>query len=356
MKIRNIIGGILFGAMGMSAASAQATLKDSVVISFNEQTRIIIYGTDRKEIEKLTQYDFNRLIRDVLQKLNTVPDSNGVTRDWMDGALYLRQNELPAEKPEGTGKSRDPESVPPKSSDNSTVIKVTSTFGSEEDTFETDTVRVRQVRHYVRRSPRQGIEVKLGFNTYGKKDWEGYDPENFNLRTGGSRYVSLGLVKSIPVVRGKQSGFFMDLGMDVSWFNLMFEGNQVIRKESNGLLFSAQTNEQGEEVRLKKNKIVSPHINISVMPTVVFRNPVISHVSAGVYGGYRIGGYRKTEAYHGRKSRVASDFYMQDLHYGLALEVGIRCFPDLFMNYDLNNFFEAGKGPQVRMLSFGIRI
>jgi hypothetical protein len=80
--------------IGGGTATAQSSLKDSVIISFNEQTRMVIYGTDRKEIAKLSQYDFNRLIRDVLQKLDSVTPGDTLSVDWVDGKRYLKPDSV----------------------------------------------------------------------------------------------------------------------------------------------------------------------------------------------------------------------------------------------------------------------
>ncbi len=355
----------VFGMTLTTAAVAQPALKDSVIISFNEQTKMVIYGTDRKEIEKLSQYDFNRLIKDVLSKLDSVSPSNGVSKDWVDGKQYLKEDVKKSgegdsgrreRKETGGGNSRL--GYQEEGHDDKTIVKITQTVKEEDGHTEvvTDTVMIRHPWRHVRRSPRQGIDVKLGLNTYGEKIANGYDPGSFDLRPGASRYISLGIVRSFPVVKGKKNSFFMDLGIDVSWYNLMFEGNDVIRKESSGVIFSTLTDSDGNELALRKSKLVAPHVNLSMMPTFTFAGSVISHISGGMYAGYRIGGYHTSRAYGGSKSKISSDFHMRDIRYGLAFELGIRSFPDLFVNYDINSLFEPEKGPHVRMLSFGLKI
>ncbi|GAA4447329.1 hypothetical protein GCM10023091_42010 [Ravibacter arvi] len=354
----------LLGLQLAQPAAAQHTLKDSVIISFNEQTKMVIYGTDRKEIEKLSQYDFNRLIKDVLSKLDSVTPSNGVSKDWVDGQHYLKEE---AKKPKAEEQRQEDKRPSGKGQvapdddagfdEGETIIRVTKTFRTSDGYQEvtTDTVVVSPQIRRIRRSPRQGIDFKIGLNTYGDRSPEGYRPEEFDLRPGASRYISLGGVKSIPLVRGRRSGFFMDLGLDISWYNLMFQGNEVIRKEDQRVAFPTLPDGNGV-LALKKSKLVAPHVNLSVMPTLTFAGSVFSHVSAGMYAGYRLGGYHTSKPVGGAKSKVSGDYYMRDIRYGAAFELGLRAFPDLFVNYDFNSLFEAGRGPQVRMLSFGLRI
>src|SRR5690606_3137880 len=103
-----------------------------------------------------------------------------------------------------------------RSHDTGDVIKVTASVRREDGHVEiaADTVIVQRSGKDVRRSPGQGIDLKLGLNTYGMKEPAGYSPESVDLRPGGSRFVSVGIVRSIPVVKGRSNSFFMDCGLD----------------------------------------------------------------------------------------------------------------------------------------------
>ena len=355
-------GLVVFGIVAATPTCAQRVLKDSVIISFNEQTKMVIYGTDRKEIEKLSQYDFNRLIKDVLSRLDSVSPASGVSKDWVDGEIYLKKDSTRKEEksdgvPRGAngGESRLGYK---EAKDENTIVKVNQKDEGENGQIENvrDTVFINHPRKYVRRSPRQGIDFRIGLNTYGENSPNDYNTEEYDLRPGGSRYISLGVIRSFPIVKGRKNNFFMDLGIDVSWYNLMYEGSEVIRKEDGGVVFTKLVDAEGREVSLRKSKLVAPYVNLSMMPTLTFAGSVISHISGGMYAGYRVGGYHKSKARGGEKERISSDFHIQDFRYGLAVELGVRSFPDLFVNYDINNLFETAKGPQVRMLSFGLKM
>lgn len=346
-----------------ASAGAQSALRDSVIISFDEQTRMVIYSTDRNEIRKLSQYDLNKLIRDVLSKLDSVSPGNGVSKDWVDGNNYLKEDSAkPAGRlelaPPRTPKKDKVRGIDAAGSEERSALNgsVPDEEGREYSEMISDTVGVRSTRLWARRSPRQGIDLKIGLNTYAAKSAEGYDLNKMDLRSGASRFVNVGIVRSVPVLRGGEASFFMDLGLDISWYNLMFEGNQVIRKEDEGIVFTTLNEAGGREVSLKKNKLVAPHIDLSMMPTVTFAGSVVSHLSMGGYLGYRVGGYQVSRAYGERRIKRNRDYHMRDVRYGVAFELGIRSFPDLFVNYDLNGFFEPGKGPQVRMVSFGLKM
>jgi hypothetical protein len=213
-------------------------------------------------------------------------------------------------------------------------------------------------------SPRKGFNVSLGLNTYGSNSplltGSGSVVETSmpDLKPFGSRYVSLGYVASTTVASGKKARLHLDFGIDFSWYNLMFQDNNVkIIKSADMVSFDPLQDDQGKDILYKKSKFTVPYVNLTFMPTLSFRRSFISHVSAGVYGGYRLGSYSKT-ILEGSKDKKFDrvNFFVNDVRYGLGFELGIRRFPDLFVNYDLNNLYKTNHGPSVKMLSFGIKL
>ena len=49
-----------------------------------------------------------------------------------------------------------------------------------------------------------------------------------------------------------------------------------------------------------------------------------------------------------------SNMYIENLRYGLRGEIGVGKEIDLFFNYDLNDLFQPGKGPEMQAMSFGV--
>ena len=45
--------------------------------------------------------------------------------------------------------------------------------------------------------------------------------------------------------------------------------------------------------------------------------------------------------------------YAQNFRYGLRTEIGVGDV-NVFLTYDLNNFFMTEKGPEVQAISFGV--
>ncbi|HEV7346743.1 outer membrane beta-barrel protein [Telluribacter sp.] len=372
--MNNILKTIAIGALialSTLAAKANPTMsKDSIIITFGDKTRLIIYGEDRQELEKLLKYDLNALLRDLDARLDTIQGDTKIYYDELDGRDYLKdKSEANKDKnyvriglrgirikdgeTEVTITSRG---VDIKDGGERVRIGTTdrdSTY--EDDDDDRHITRIQKARNYS--SPRKGFNVNLGLNAYGDNQPMGYTTSDYDLRPFGSRFISLGLVRSATIARGNSVGLHMDFGLDVSWYNLMFDGNNTVEKTATGVQFTPLLNRDGTEADLVKSKLTVPYVNLSLMPTISFPKSTISYISAGVYGGYRLGGYTKTKlAGNGQKDHNRTNFYLTDFRYGAAFELGIRNFPDLFVNYDFTPLFEENRGPAVRMVSFGIRL
>jgi hypothetical protein len=333
--------------------------KDSIIVTFGDKTRLIIYGENRKELDKIMKYDLNALLKDLKMRLDTTQADTTFLKEEFDGNNYLKD---PADKDEkdyvrigfrgihikdgDTRVSIDGKGVEVKDGDE--VVSSDSTYRRTGKRFH---------RSGGGSSPRKGFNVALGLNTYGTNEaTAGFNKVDYDLKPFGSRFVSLGYIASTTVIKGKGARLHFDFGIDFSWYNMMFDGNNTIVKTDERVEF-LPIQENGKEVEMKKTKLVVPYVNLSFMPTLSFPRSFVSYISAGVYGGYRIGSYTKLRREGSKDTdHVRKNFYIEDLRYGLAAEIGIRNFPDLFVNYDLNYLYEANRGPSVRMLSFGVRL
>ncbi|TDB63657.1 outer membrane beta-barrel protein [Arundinibacter roseus] len=358
------------------ADTNQPVQKDSIIITFGDKTRLIIYGEDRKELEKLMQYDLNALLKDLGARLDTMQGETKIYFDELDGREYLKDT-VKADQDKNYVRI-NLRGIRIK--DGETEVTITTRgvdikdgeervrIGRNDDVYEQDSTErdtesedidegittIRKIRKF--KSPRKGFNILIGLNAYAVNNPMGYNTDDYDLRPFGSRYVSLGFVKSATLARGKSAGLHLDFGLDVAWNNLMFEGNNTIVKGVNDVSFPVILNNEGRELDLRKSKLAVPYVNFSLMPTVSFPNSVVSYLSAGMYVGYRLGGYTKTKlGADGKKDRVRSNYYLNDFRYGAALELGIRNFPDLFVHYDINTLFQDNRGPEIRMINFGIR-
>jgi hypothetical protein len=368
MKIFNILfWAMLMTPMVVSAGEASfenVTGKDSIIITFGEKTRIIIYGEDREELQKILKYDLNSLLKDLADRVASSDADTTFLKEEFNGNDYLKDKS--AEKNEKDYVRIGMRGIHIKDGDTRVSIDtkgVEVNDNGASDSTDTDYRRTgkRIYKNYRGRggSPRKGFNIALGLNTYGTNEaTPGYDKQDYDLRPFGSRYVSLGYIASTTLARGKNAKFGFDFGANFSWNNLMFDGNNTVTKTADRVAFPVVRSADGmDTIRFSKSKLVLPYVNLEIMPTISFPRSFISYVSAGVYGGYRLGSYTKTRVEGSKdKDHVRMDYHINDLRYGLALELGIRNFPDLFVNYDMNKVFKENRGPSVSMISFGIRL
>ena len=324
----------VFCLLGYFASHANPTQRDSIIVNFGDKSRIIIYSDNRKELEKLMKYDLNSLLKDLGARLDTMQGETKIYFDDLDGRKYLKDT---------TGVSKDKNYVRIslkgiRIKDGDTEVTITTRgvdikdgdeqvrIGGKRDGYEIDTtardgdrggdrnydddddddtvMKIRRVRRYS--SPRRGFNIALGLNAYAQNQSLVYNPDDYDLRPFGSRYISAGFVKSATLIRGKAAGLHVDFGLDVAWNNLMFEGNNTVEKTSTSVSFPLVLNSEGREQDLRKSKLTVPYVNFSLMPTISFPNAFISYISAGGYVGYRLGDIPKLSWLTGRKTMCAA--------------------------------------------------
>ena len=350
---------IIFNSKQLQASDITSSEKDSIIVTFGDKTRLIIYGENRKELDKIMKYDLNALLKDLKIRLDSTSADTTYLREEFNGNDYLKDQ---SDKEEKDYVRIGLRGIHVKDGDTRVSIDGKGVEVRDgDDMVDNDSTYRRTGRRFYRSSrnssPRKGFNVAFGLNAYGTNEaTPGYNKADYELKPIGSRFISLGYVASATLARGKNAGFHLDFGADFSWYNLMFDNNHTVVKNI-GYVEFLPVEVDNEVVQFKKSKLVVPYVNLSIMPTVSFSRSFISYLSAGVYGGYKLGSYTKVRV-EGSKDvdHVRKNFYIEDLRYGLAAEIGIRKFPDLFVNYDLNYLYVENRGPAVRMLSFGVRL
>ncbi|GAB2522211.1 outer membrane beta-barrel protein [Spirosoma aerophilum] len=309
---------------------------DSLVIRFANRTRLVIYAPNKAGIQALSNYDLNKIVREMGMKLDSVP--GGQTRISQDGGQYLKDTVL----------------VVTKQKDGVTVV-----INSSEDTTKTASSKRDQTDRDYERSRRRkqhdggnfDYNLSIGLNTLVQQSVTSYPEDSYNLKPIGSRYFAMSAGAMPTLIRGKYASLKLYYGVEVAWNNFMFEDNVIAEKITpTGIAFT----NAGRE--LQKSKLTVCTIGVPVVPRVTFYNSdgrKVCHLGVGGYVNYRLDSYRKIKEADGGKDRRHSDYYLNNVRYGLVAHLGIRSF-DFFAKYDMSPLFQAGKGPDVRTLTFGI--
>jgi len=151
----------------------------------------------------------------------------------------------------------------------------------------------------------------------------------------------------------------LNFSTDVLWYNFKFQDRTTRFEETpSGVVFG---NDEGVQYPLR-SKLTVTYLNLQFMPMVHFGkdadhfNKKMFRIGAGAYAGYRIDSYAKyVDQDNGVKNKLhyRDNYYLENFRYGVKVLLGVDDF-NIFANYDLNNLFSQGKGPQLNAFSIGL--
>lgn len=311
-------------------ASAQTKPADTVVIKVGEGSKIILAIQDKKDLETMKQYDFQKLVQDLIVKL----ENKDTASQQEPASNYLKPVE---EEP------------------------IVETRVEEHDDDDEDwTVEHSWSRHS--RRTYHSINFDFGMNNY-LSDGKFPDENNslYTVKPWGSWYV--GIYSNLRT--RVSNNFFVEWGAGINWYNFKFQNEQTtMSKDDNSVIFSLNP----LDVDYIKSKLTACYIQANVVPMLDFgnnrRKPSFFdghgsdsfRIGAGGYIGYRIDSYSK-QVYRENDDKVKpkdhDNYYLNNVRYGIRAQIGIEEV-DFFFNYDLNELFVENKGPKLNAFSFGI--
>lgn len=178
-----------------------------------------------------------------------------------------------------------------------------------------------------------------------------------DLRNGGSRYVNLGLDYT-QRLGGRSSPVNLLIGPEFAFNNYMLNGNNKW-VEQNGVTGIVRETDPARQY--DKTKLATAAVNLPLMLQLKLHDAHYRSrfsVAAGGFVGYRLGSWTKlkhtTEGVT-YKDKDQGTYNLEDFQYGLQGTIG---FGDLhlFAKYNLNQLFRSGQGPDMQVLSFGVRL
>ena len=323
--------------LGASVTFGMAQHKsDTVIVELGKTSRVIFTVKDRKDLDILKHYDFQQLFQDILLKIEK-SDSTSLAKSDSTNTNAVATAEPTTENWSSSSSSSD----------------------NDDDDDDHDDWKVNVHERGWGRTW-QSFNFDLGTNNYlhnGK--FPDADNALYSVRPWGSWYVALSSIQRTRL--GKK--FFMEWGMGVSWYNFKFQNDKVlIQKDDIGVHFV----EDPRELNFTKSKLTASYVMASLVPIIDFGDHSRKsriwegydnsfRIGLGPYVGYRIGSHSK-QVYQDdgkQKDKNHDSFYLNSVRYGARLQIGYRA-TDLFLNYDLNELFSAGKGPALNAFSFGV--
>lgn len=319
---------------------AQAKPADTVVIKVGEASKVTFMIQNQKDLETLKKYDFQAVVSDLIKKL----EARDTTANKVASEAYLKKDSVVVSD------SQKPEEE----------LTENWTNDDEQGDDDDDDDWHHHERHH--RGTYHSINFDLGMNNYVTGNgFPDQDNSLYTVKPWGSWYVGINSVQRTRMV----NKFFLEWSLGVSWYNFKFENEKTqITKDDNSVIFS----ENPLDVDFTKSKLTAAYVQAALVPLIDFgaskRKPSIFNgrssdsfrIGFGPYVGYRIDSYTK-QVYEldddKEKPKDHDNFYLNNLRYGLRLQVGFDDI-DLFFNYDLNELYTENKGPKLNAFSFGV--
>jgi hypothetical protein len=331
-----------------------AQKQDTVIISLGKTSTIIFTMEDPNDLEILKHYNFQQLFNDMLKKLE---DKNRSRLTEPDSARWSATN--PDREDVITDRGED-EDIDEADDDDDDDDRWTSRR-RERDRDDRDQDDHTEWHTHNRKWSRthQSFNFDLGLNNFLSDGEFPDDSAPYAVRPWGSWYVGIASVQKSRIARN----FFLEWGLGMNWYTFKFEDDNIrIVKTDDGVEFTQDM----RDVNFIKSKLSVSYIQASLVPVLDFNdrnrkrrfwdgNKDSFRIGLGPYVGYRISS-RSKQVYNddGReKDKNRDSFYLNNFRYGMRLQLGYRS-TDLFFNYDMNELFKEGRGPNVNAFSFGV--
>jgi hypothetical protein len=326
---------------------------DSVIINVGNKSKVIFAIGDKADLQTLKQYNFQAVVDDLVVKLEQ-KDSTSLDKP---ADSYLKTNESPVEESTTTRSDAD-EWRSSRDRDRDRDDNWDRSWENRRNYSSSNT------RKYYGRRTYHSFNFDLGTNNFVAPDYAfpNQNNETYSVRPWGSWHVAINSIERTRLARK----FFLEWGVGVSWYNFKFENDKIrISKDAEGVIFS----EDQRDLEFSKSKLTTTYLNASLVPVIDFggrsRKAMFFNgdhggsfrIGIGPYAGYRIASYTKLvyrdDDNDKRRERDHDSYYLNNIRYGLRLQVGVRS-TDLFFNYDMNELFANNKGPKLNAFSFGI--
>ncbi|MBO0939386.1 hypothetical protein J2I47_22730 [Fibrella sp. HMF5335] len=332
---------ILICLLSAQVAKATSTPADSLIIRFGKASRVAIYAPTKDRLKEIAKYDLNRIVNDMVSKLDSVPEGQVYAVNEQNGKRYLRDTLIVVEKSGGsvtvTVKNNEP-------SDS------TNSYSNERRIYKSRRNRNRSMSSS---NWRVSTDFHFGLNTWvGGPTTPKYNGASYELDPLGSRYAAFSFTQNPAIIRNNKLKVSIRYGLQVAWNNFMFQENVKAERGPDAVTFSTYP------THLTKSKLTVCNLELPVVPQFSIYNNSRKrafNIGLGGFVGYRLDSYTKIKQDNGDKFHDHGSFYLNNLQYGLQGNVGIANL-NFFVKYNLNNSFQEGRGPAIRPLSFGITI
>ena len=190
--------------------------------------------------------------------------------------------------------------------------------------------------------------VQLGFANYKETDHAPF----MDINSGKSMTVGINFLQYSIDLQKHRNNFGLVTGMGWAVYNYRFDNNYQIERNEEGITVGKDTDRE-----VQKSKIVTSFINVPLL--LEFQSGKEARqdafVSAGIYGGFKLGSHTKMVYNNNDKNKSRQDINLNPFQYGLMFQAGIN-FIKLYGTYNLSTLYEADKGPEVTPFTIGLTL
>jgi len=193
-------------------------------------------------------------------------------------------------------------------------------------------------------------EDKRNFSTFAPRFGFGFNtlsPNNYSTKLISSRFWTLG-GQYRKRISSEKTAISLGVGLEFSWNNLRFDGNEYPSKTATELVW-LQTPQEAT-----RNKLTL--VNICV-PLLFYKTFETWRIGVGGYSDFTFSSFSKVRYKDANdesvENKTFSDFYTNRFRYGVQIEAKYKIIR-FFGKYDLQTLFQSGKAQDTRIIAFGI--
>jgi hypothetical protein len=369
-------------AAGLNEARATrlalpATVQDTIVMRLPNRATLTLTVRDAAQLRQLKNYHLDSLTTRLATYITQAEaaakagTTNQVTMRFYPDKDQPGQNlpeeiRITAHKP-GTNGTKGLTKTQVFLNKNFGITTTTDENGKNSFTIGSDgNLKLKSKEDSVKHAKREGrstvhLHFDIGLNTFVNSAANSVSAGAPSLSHWGwgIGYSTFGFDFVQPIAYSKRAKLAITFGPEFSTNRFKLRGNDQWAQNTNATVAErAPDAKQVDESKLTINTI-----NLPVMLRLKMRNKDDRRtLSAGIggFGGYRVGGnitteYKLAGSDNRHEDKLAGGLNLNDWQYGLQGELGFHGLR-LFAKYNLNEVFEAGKGPQTHALSFGLRV
>ncbi len=198
--------------------------------------------------------------------------------------------------------------------------------------------------------------VWLGFCNYTGPDFDTSIPADgdfMELNSGKSMAFTINFLQYDISLQQRKKNLGLVTGLGWTVYNYRHDNQYMIQKNSQGITYGEPATDA-----IDKSKIVASYLNIPLLFEAQIpsdQNRCTAFISAGVYGGFKIGSHTKVVYTDGDKNKSRDDININPFQYGAMVQVGYKIIK-LYATYNFSTLYEKDKGPELYPYSVGITL